>query len=78
MPVTRGYAYLTGQALGWDYKVDGLNGTGYLKPGSDEARTYLGRIRALATDSGMQVVASCCAAVFSTIGTKPIARAFAA
>lgn len=56
MPVTRGYAYLTGQALGWDYKVDGVNGTGYLKPGSDKARTYLGRIRALATDSGMQVV----------------------
>jgi hypothetical protein len=55
-PVTRGYAYLTGQALGWDYKVNGVNGTGYLKPGSHKTRTYLGRIGALAPDSGMQVV----------------------
>lgn len=55
-PVTRGYAYLTGQALSWDYRVDGVNGTGYLRAGSDRTRTYLGRISALAPDRGMQVV----------------------
>lgn len=30
---TGGYAYLTGEALGWETTVDGENGSGYLRPG---------------------------------------------
>ncbi|WP_156760130.1 SGNH/GDSL hydrolase family protein [Microbacterium karelineae] len=30
---TGGYAYLTGELLGWDTTVDGENGSGYLRPG---------------------------------------------
>ncbi|TQJ32595.1 SGNH/GDSL hydrolase family protein [Microbacterium sp. SLBN-146] len=30
---TRGFAYLTGETLGWQTIVDGVSGSGYLKPG---------------------------------------------
>src|SRR5215212_3702697 len=29
----RGYAYLTGDRLGWDYEVLGVGGSGYTRPG---------------------------------------------
>ncbi|WP_238707070.1 SGNH/GDSL hydrolase family protein [Microbacterium lushaniae] len=32
---TLGYAYVLGHALGWDTVVDGVRGSGYLKPGWD-------------------------------------------
>ena len=32
---TLGYAYLIGETLGWDTTVDGVRGSGYLKPGLD-------------------------------------------
>ncbi|QIG41051.1 SGNH/GDSL hydrolase family protein [Microbacterium sp. 4R-513] len=32
---TLGYAYLLGQTLGWNTVVDGVRGSGYLKPGLD-------------------------------------------
>lgn len=32
---TLGYAYVLGQTLGWDTVVDGVRGSGYLKPGWD-------------------------------------------
>ncbi|MCR2793853.1 SGNH/GDSL hydrolase family protein [Microbacterium sp. zg.Y625] len=32
---TRGYAYVAAETLGWDAVVDGVRGSGYLKPGID-------------------------------------------
>ncbi|WP_457101396.1 SGNH/GDSL hydrolase family protein [Microbacterium sp. P5_E9] len=32
---TLGYAYVIGQTLGWETHVDGVRGSGYLKPGID-------------------------------------------
>lgn len=32
---TLGYAYVVGQRLGWETTVDGVRGSGYLKPGLD-------------------------------------------
>lgn len=32
---TDGYAYVIGEELGWDVVVDGVRGSGYLKPGLD-------------------------------------------
>lgn len=32
---TLGYAYVLGSAMGWDVVVDGVRGSGYLKPGWD-------------------------------------------
>jgi lysophospholipase L1-like esterase len=55
-PPTRGYAHLTGQALGWDYKVNGISGTGYVNPGISKQGTYVDRITALPADEGMRVV----------------------
>ena len=55
-PPTQGYAYLTGQALGWDYKVNGVNGTGYINAGGSKPGTYADRITALPADEGMRVV----------------------
>lgn len=41
-----GYAYVVGQRLGWHTTVDGVRGSGYLKPGVDGG-TYGQRIAAL-------------------------------
>ncbi|MCR2810151.1 MULTISPECIES: SGNH/GDSL hydrolase family protein [unclassified Microbacterium] len=41
-----GYAYVIGQRLGWDTTVDGVRGSGYLKPGLDGG-SYGQRIAAL-------------------------------
>ncbi|MDN3494567.1 SGNH/GDSL hydrolase family protein [Planococcus sp. APC 4015] len=43
---TLGFAYVAGEALGWDTVVDGVRGSGYLKPGLDGA-AYGERIAAL-------------------------------
>ncbi len=32
---TRGYAYVAAETLGWDAVIDGVRGSGYLKPGID-------------------------------------------
>ncbi|MFT4229656.1 MAG: SGNH/GDSL hydrolase family protein [Microbacterium sp.] len=32
---TEGYAYVLGRTLGWDVTVDGVRGSGYLRPGLD-------------------------------------------
>jgi lysophospholipase L1-like esterase len=55
-PPTHGYAYLTGQALSWDYKVNGVSGTGYVNAGFGKQGTYVDRITALPADKGMRVV----------------------
>ena len=36
---TLGYAYVLGERLGWETTVDGVRGSGYLKPGLTAART---------------------------------------
>jgi acyl-CoA thioesterase-1 len=46
VPVTKGYAYLVGDKLGWDVTVDGVGGTGYLAPGPKKQGTFLVRLRA--------------------------------
>ena len=46
---TLGFAYVVGETAGWDTVVDGVRGSGYLKPGIDGG-TYGERIAAL--DSG--------------------------
>jgi lysophospholipase L1-like esterase len=43
---TLGYAYVVGQRLGWQTTVDGVRGSGYLKPGLDGG-AYGERIAAL-------------------------------
>src|SRR5690606_34933003 len=43
---TRGYAYVLGRERGWDVIVDGVRGSGYLRPGIDGG-TYGERIAAL-------------------------------
>ena len=43
---TLGYAYVISQRLGWDTTVDGVRGSGYLKPGLDGG-SYGERIAAL-------------------------------
>ena len=43
---TLGYAYVLGERLGWDTTVDGVRGSGYLKPGLDGG-AYGERIAAL-------------------------------
>ncbi|WP_314508268.1 SGNH/GDSL hydrolase family protein [uncultured Microbacterium sp.] len=43
---TLGYAYVIGQRLGWQTTVDGVRGSGYLKPGLDGG-SYGDRITAL-------------------------------
>ncbi|HYI50310.1 MAG TPA: SGNH/GDSL hydrolase family protein [Microbacterium sp.] len=43
---TLGYAYVLGQRLGWETTVDGVRGSGYLKPGLDGG-SYGERIAAL-------------------------------
>ncbi|HEX5729809.1 SGNH/GDSL hydrolase family protein [Microbacterium sp.] len=43
---TLGYAYVIGQRLGWETTVDGVRGSGYLKPGLDGG-AYGERISAL-------------------------------
>ncbi len=47
---TLGYAYVLGRTLGWDTVVDGVRGSGYLKPGLDGG-SFGERIAAL--DPGM-------------------------
>jgi lysophospholipase L1-like esterase len=50
-----GYAPRTGEALGWDYQVLGVSGSGYARPG--EGSTFAQRIdRAVALDSDVLVV----------------------
>ncbi|GAA2004730.1 SGNH/GDSL hydrolase family protein [Microbacterium ulmi] len=46
---TLGYAYVLADRLGWDAVVDGVRGSGYLKPGIDGG-TYGERIAALDPD----------------------------
>jgi hypothetical protein len=48
-PVTSGYAYVLGDLTGWDVTVDGVRGSGYLKPGID-GPTFGERIAALDPD----------------------------
>ncbi|HYJ50437.1 MAG TPA: SGNH/GDSL hydrolase family protein [Microbacterium sp.] len=43
---TLGYAYVIGQRLGWETTVDGVRGSGYLKPGLDGG-AYGERVAAL-------------------------------
>lgn len=43
---TLGFAYVIGERLGWDVVVDGVRGSGYLKPGID-GPSYPDRIAAL-------------------------------
>ncbi len=43
---TLGYAYVIGERLGWETTVDGVRGSGYLKPGLDGG-SYGERIAAL-------------------------------
>lgn len=54
---TLGFAYVAGETLGWDTVVDGIRGSGYLKPGWDGA-AYGERIAALdpALDPDLVVV----------------------
>lgn len=51
-----GYAYLTGQTLGWDNRVMGVGGTGYVNPGPDNAGTFGQRIAALPEDRFARLV----------------------
>ena len=46
---TLGFAYLIGENRGWDTVVDGVRGSGYLKPGIDGG-SYAERIAALKPD----------------------------
>ncbi len=46
---TLGYAYLLGERLGWETTVDGVRGSGYLKPGVDGG-SFGERIAALDPD----------------------------
>lgn len=46
---TDGYAFVTGRLLGWDTVVDGVRGSGYLKPGID-GPAFGERIAALDAD----------------------------
>lgn len=48
-PITSGYAYVLGDLLGWDVTVDGIRGSGYLRPGID-GPSYGDRIAALDPD----------------------------
>src|SRR5690606_39017085 len=43
---TRGYAYVLGRERGWNVTVDGVRGSGYLRPGIDGG-TFGERIAAL-------------------------------
>lgn len=43
---TRGFAYVIAETLGWDATIDGVRGSGYLKPGIDGG-SYGERIAAL-------------------------------
>lgn len=53
-PATAGFAYLTGNSFGWDYRVDAVGGTGYVNPGL--RRTYPERMAAAATDPQVQLL----------------------
>lgn len=47
----KGFAYVTGQALGADTVVLGRVGTGYVNPGQSDAGNYLARLGALPVDT---------------------------
>lgn len=55
-PSEQGYAYLAGEALGWDSTVLGVPGTGYLNAGPAGEGTYLDRVDALPVDEAVDVV----------------------
>lgn len=52
----RGYAYLAGEALGWNNRVMGVGGTGYLNPGPENQGTFEQRIAELPEDPFARIV----------------------
>lgn len=55
-PQSHGYAYLTGDQLGWDYTVKGDSGTGYINRGPNNTGNYIDRLRAFPVDPSVQVL----------------------
>lgn len=54
-PVTDGYAYQVGPAMGWDVTVDGVGGTGYVNPGFGDG-TFVQRLASSTYPSDFDVV----------------------